>query len=100
MLHVGNGVSSLNCDCSESQISITHMTQCGGAIESTTGRPVCISQGHLVFTDGRFGTPNNVSYFQNVSCTGNEVQLKDCNLNDSCSSSCTASTIVHLNKML
>ena len=48
--------------------------------------------GASVFTDGRFGTPNNVSYFQTVSCTGNEVQLKDCNLNDSCSSSC-ASTI-------
>ena len=45
-----------------------------------------------MFTDGRFGTPNNMSYFQNVSCTGNELQLKDCNLNDSCSSSC-ASTI-------
>ena len=45
-----------------------------------------------MFTDGRFGTPNNMSYFQNASCTGDEFQLKDCNLNDSCSSSC-ANTI-------
>ena len=44
-----------------------------------------------VFTDGRFGTPMNYSYFQSVTCSsGTEFQLRDCDLDDSCSTSCSS----------
>ena len=43
-----------------------------------------------VFTDGRFGLSSNNSLFQNFSCKNNPsaMQLSDCDIIDSCQSSC------------
>ena len=54
-----------------------------------------------VFTDGRFSTPMNYSYFQSVTCSsGTEFQLKDCDLDDSCSTSCSSTIGIRCYGML
>ena len=43
-----------------------------------------------MFSDGRFGSATNTSLFQKFSCTNNRnaIQLTDCDLVDSCQSTC------------
>ena len=43
-----------------------------------------------VFNDGRFGSFSNTSLFQHFSCANNPsaTQISDCDLVDSCQSTC------------
>ena len=47
--------------------------------------------GVLLFSDGKYPTDNNVSLFENITCSdvGYEPALSECDLHDSCTTTCS-----------